>query len=195
MPGPRQTFTGNGVSALWGQRREVLVPAPAAGANWSYLLPSGYLHRVQLGHALLITSAQVASRQLGVQITDSDGALWWKMHQATGIPAAKHVHAFYNTSTTTLASGPAEWVLVQLPEILLPAGFKVESFTTEIQTEDQYSDVRLLVEQLVDHDPAQAPGFIPDAELHHDLLLPVGQYPHREHPQGNEHAPHRPHDQ
>lgn len=134
----------------WGQLKLERVAAPAAGKDWAWVAPAGYVTRIVSGRALLTLSAQVANRRLGIQMVNGSD-VFWRAHAGETDVAAAVIDVNVGQGASFVGPGQQtksiEW---ELPELLLPAGWSVELTTEAIQTEDAWSDIVLLTEQFED---------------------------------------------
>lgn len=93
------------------------------------------------------TSAQAGTRVPGLQVLDGDGAQImllssFQSHAAAGSRFVSYVHGAVSQFT-----GAAGFDLVEVPDLLLPAGYSIKSLTEGIQTEDQYGAIPLWIEE------------------------------------------------
>ena len=157
-----------------GSYRDQFIANPAAGKDWSYQLPGGYAYRIGLGFATLTCSAQVAKREPGFQVLDGDGLVRYRTSGRARGEAAAVIFVGYSSDGPQAGGGEGFGIGVGIPSLILPAGWEVGSWTGAIQTEDQYSTVRLWIEQLWDTDPHAAPGGAIEEEL--ELHIERGAY-------------------
>lgn len=154
----RQHFAGSNLDASWGQRRDQAVPNPAAGADWTFRFTAGAWYRVLLATWTLTTSAQVANRSPSLQLLDGDGLVRFQSVDPLALVASKAAIVSAGVGMPTTSGGSGLAATIGMPDILIPAGWSLASTTAAIQTEDQASAIRLLVEELIDDYPAQAAG-------------------------------------
>lgn len=156
--------------AVRGDYREMLVPSPAAGAEWSFTLPSGYWWLLALGRAVLTTSAAVATRASGLQIANGDGTRFYATNPGATVAATLAQEVSYSAGGPQGPAGAAAVATIDVPEVILPGGWRVGSLTQALDVADQYSGVRLYLLQLYDDSPDEAPGQLrrhhhPDLEV------------------------------
>lgn len=165
----QRTFAGGALSRLRGQRLDVLVPQPAAGADWSYLIAGGFAIRLLLATWVVTTSAQAAKRYPSFVVRDGDANIRLQTTDTGEIVAstAPRVTAAQGVTTAASASGLA--FTIQAPSTILDAGWSIGSLTTNLQTEDQISGVRLLIEQLIEDNPGDGYGVLATPTLEIDL--------------------------
>lgn len=133
-----------------GARTFELVKAPAAGANWSWSAPSGYFWRPIAIFATLTASAQVANRFPGYQVMDADKNVLFAVAANNAVAAKAKAQVSIVQDLTFNAASESLVVTVPIPSLLLPANYTIEALTVGVQTEDQYSSVRLWLEQWED---------------------------------------------
>lgn len=127
--------------------REVLVPSPAVGAEWTAVVPGGVIWRARSAFAVLATSAVVANRIASLDYTDGTRIL----HRTGGVAALTAGGTFRNAwalgwgeskqATSSIALNYA------LPDIPLPAGYTIGTNTNAIDVGDQWSGIVLMVEE------------------------------------------------
>lgn len=143
------TFSPGGLLGGYpGVLRHLAVPAPVAGAEWAFTLPSAGSWRLRCIHALLTTSATVAVRQPGISLTDGS-LLWWRAQAAVGVAAstAADVGALTGTALSQ-AAGVSGSVILPLPDVVLPPGYTVGSATAALQAADAYTAIVITAEEI-----------------------------------------------
>lgn len=164
-------FAGSSAASLLGRREPRRLANPAAGADWSLKLPSGYAYRLLLVRWTLKASAQAAGRMLAFQISDGDGLVALQTVDSGEVTAGLTASISLAPDLTTAASSDKLRHTIAMPAVLLDAGWTIGSLTTAIQTEDQVENVRLLLEQLDDTYPGETPGREEVHIVHHDREL------------------------
>jgi hypothetical protein len=145
---PRPRLFGEGEREFRGVPKLIVVPNPAAGADWTYKFsgPSWYLLR--FGLATLTTSAVAGNRPVALVVTYTGiqcGAFIPNLGQ---IASQVFVYNFANTSSIT-SIGP--FVPLQIPpDILLKDSMTLGSSTSGILAGDQWSGIALYVEEFTD---------------------------------------------
>lgn len=133
-----------------------LVPNPPAGKDWSFTVPGGFWFRLRAGTATLKISSQAGERgKPEWQVKDGAGNV-----RARGMPLSEIIIAprtytiFYDPSYNI---GNNEGIFtrpVHVPDIWIPPGWSVGSFTFDqtngLQSEDQYSGIRLWAQMPLD---------------------------------------------
>lgn len=123
---------------------------PAAGADWVYTQPAFTRARIIGTSATFTAAAAVANRQ--TQLVIDTGA---PPDLVTGIPnqvvVANAVVKVSGTTAPVSASANVPDVSVGLPaETIIGQGSRVRSNTVNIQAADQWSNIRLFLEQWID---------------------------------------------
>jgi len=132
-----------------GNLRSVTVANPAAGADWSLTVPASARWRVQSWSAIFTASATVASRQVRSQISDGVQIIFSGQAQAAIVASqVAQVSAGQGQVTSTLIATEINPVLPGL--LTLPGGFRVQTLTTNIQVGDQWSAIRVNVEEWIE---------------------------------------------
>lgn len=142
-PGGRQNLGVEGPGMLYSQ----VVANPAAGADWTQTVPTGarwLLHGIA---ATLVTAVAAGNRQPLLIIDDGTSTL---VLQDTALTQAASLTNIWDwapgTPTTGLAAGTNNVIALPFP-IPLFAGWRIRTSTTAIQAADQWSGIRLLVEE------------------------------------------------
>lgn len=144
----RPRLFGQGYRELSGVPRLILVPNPAAGAEWTYTHsgPSWILFR--FGVATLATSAVVATRGVSLQVSHTGNTVGLFSAVATQAAGATAKYSFAPVSNTFIAGA---FVLVPLPaHILVKDGMSFGSVTDQRDAGDQWSGIALYAEEFTD---------------------------------------------
>lgn len=128
-------------------RRTIVVPDPAAGADFVVPVPGGVVWDVLSLKARLVTAAAVANRVPNLRITDGNEMVATIAQQqafpAGGTSDLSWVRGWpgplYGTVGTVLTNWFPEWPLY--------AGYTFGSITALIQAADQWSAVRVVVDE------------------------------------------------
>lgn len=139
---------GTGIAAFLGVRRPITVQSPAAGADWSFTLPSGAWWRLIAARFQLATSAVVATRVASLEFQDPDGNPWLTL--GPGQSQVASLTESYNYAIGLAGVGVAGLGpnTIPLPNMLWENGWKIVSRTTAIDAGDQLSGVRLYLEEV-----------------------------------------------
>lgn len=157
----RPTVLTTNNQRIEGDEQLVLVPQPAAGKEWSYTLPSGHRYKVLLGYAECTSVSASSNLQPGFAIRTADGQrLWISWTPGTAAGTELHIIAW---STTASAPSPSLTFNRQLtvPDVWLPGGWEVGSFTTALEPTDQYQNIRMYLQRAFDRRPGEAAGELP----------------------------------
>ena len=118
----------------------VVVPNPAAGADWSYAVTA--LGMLVAFTAELVTSATVATRTVAINLKDSGGNLIAAAVAPANQAAGQGVIYQGQTSGQAQAVGAVDIVLFPTG-LVLPIGAIISSSTAAIQAGDQWSAIVL----------------------------------------------------
>lgn len=138
---------GRSASPILGVQRILTVPNPAAGEDWVLTFPGGAWWRILTGNFILTASAAVANR--AVNIDYLDGATRFAAVAAQVVQTAGQTRII-GVSTQGPQGGAAGILTTNLllPDLVLPAGYVVRSRTDNLDGADQFSQIRLLVEEI-----------------------------------------------
>lgn len=128
-------------------QKVVVVPTPAAGADWVQTVPAGVAWEVLSVFERLVTSAVVATRSLNLDFKDPDGTRIirypYAAGQAASLTTSYALGAGYGAiQTTNEACAP-----LPSPPILVPANWTIQSATNLIDVADQHSLIFLVVRE------------------------------------------------
>lgn len=130
--------------APWRRTRIVVrVPAPAAGADWSQVVPGGHTYRPLAVFGQLVTSAAVATRAARLSFGDGDITFGSFPPATTQVASLTRLYSWAPSQGPTFV-GTA--IGQYLPDLTLQAGWTIGSVTELIDVADQWSSVFLLVE-------------------------------------------------
>lgn len=135
------------ISGLAGTRRyarRITIPAPAAGADWSTVVPGGRLWELLSVFGSLTASAAAVTRRPRLIINDGSGS-------ATQLPANTNLAAS-TTNVYTWAQGATSVSAgtdscMGIPDMFLPAGWTISAATLNLDVADQWSAVQILVNE------------------------------------------------
>jgi hypothetical protein len=145
------------------------VPNPAAGSDWSYILPSQMA--IQAITAQLTTSGVAATRQPQLFISDPFGNSIGRYESGTAEPAG--TTDFYNWAPGFPVSGPLPDVYVPMPSLTLAAGstITVHTGSSGIQAGDQWSAIGISGTQ-TGGSAAQSAGALVNVTMFSDPVQP-----------------------
>lgn len=112
--------------------------APAAGAEWSQTVPTGESWQLNTIRFSLVTSVVVANRLASITFDNGTATILGRFPSTQTEPAS--TTNSYTASVDIASSGLlGTEILVSLPRMQLPGGFRIRSLTTAIDVADQYS--------------------------------------------------------
>lgn len=167
-------FSGSEAAPYVGQRRERIVPNPAAGKDWSFTLPAGAGYQLLLATATLVTSAQAGKRFPTLAFQNGDALTFFRTVDSAEVAPSQTASISFGPDVTTATGNSGDLVTIGTPFVILDAGWSIAAITSALQTEDQWSAIRLYMAELHDVDPAAAPGHPPHP--HPVLELEVQPY-------------------
>lgn len=162
-------FGGDTIAAIWGQRRDLRVPDPATGEDWSFTFPGGWKYRLLIVSWSLVASAQVAERGSALQFKDGDGNVRMQIADTGVLAASKTARISVGRGLSSQASTSGTAFTMAAPSVLFDAGWSMQSFTINLQTEDKVAGIRILWEEMADPYPGFPAGVphIVDPDLEH----------------------------
>lgn len=125
--------------------QEFTIAQPAAGAEFSFTVPTGLAYRFETMFVQFNTSATVANRFVKIDITDGTNIVWEGGGQAAVVASSGYRIGFQRLGGQAAASGAGVPNIAALPDIWLPAGYVLKSLTSAIDPADQYLAVRGIV--------------------------------------------------
>lgn len=132
-----------------GRLVNVAVATPAAGAEWSHVVPAGKRWRVRSITQRISTDATVANRQVGV-VASAGAVQFAAANMQFNVTASSVIKFFipagqgdasFRTNLGNLSAPSA------FPDVDLVAGETIGSVTVALQAGDQYDQVVLRVEE------------------------------------------------
>ncbi len=122
---------------------------PAAGADWTFTVPTNARWRVQSVKGILTTSAAVANRVPRILLNDGASNVYIGTPNQS-VPAGSNPFVSGAPITATAAANVTD-VLVPLPPTMyLEPGYTISSSTVGIQGADQWSGLVINVEEWID---------------------------------------------
>jgi hypothetical protein len=146
--------------APWRRSRIVVRgSAPAAGADWSFLVPAGHVYRVVSLYARLVTDATVANR--AVSLLASDGVATFLVIPPAAVQAASltYDYAWWEHAPGALVGTGQGIPLVPL---VLEAGWSLTASTALLKAGDAWGAPALAVIDTTVRDGAVDLGALPD---------------------------------
>lgn len=132
-----------------GLSNSVAVTTPGAGADWSVSVPTRARWRLENINAQLVTAAAPSNREAVVVLDDGINVLATIPSGVTQV-ASTTVQYSYFQGATRGAGAQSPHVITPLPFVLLGAGWRIRSSTVGIQAADQWSNVRVNVEEWIE---------------------------------------------
>jgi hypothetical protein len=117
---------------------------PAAGAEYTHSVPAGKIWRI-ISIVIPFTTAVAVANRRPVLTIDDGANIVYRVPVAADIPASQA--AFIVAAPYLPAYVAVNNHLVPLPELILPAGYRIRTATTLIQGADDYGVANLLVEE------------------------------------------------
>lgn len=129
----------------WTER--LILPAPAAGAQWKYTADGRYFERILSVGYTFTASAVVGNRFLSVQLTDNNGLVITKIPGGDNVAAAGVPVVWLTVGSALLAQGPNGDTFGSIPDFLIPPGWSWGSQVFGMDVGDQFSQVVLMVQR------------------------------------------------
>lgn len=131
-----------------GRIRSFTIANPAAGVDWSQVVPAGVSWIIRGIAATLTTAIAIANRQVVLQISDTTPSV--VLASTPGllqVASLADVYSWFNGAITA-AAGPT--IAGGLPnEFRLPSGWRFGTVTAAIAAADQWSAITVAVEEFV----------------------------------------------
>lgn len=151
-PGPANTSSTArlilgelGFQVGWQER--VILPAPAAGAQWAHVTDGRYFERILAMDITFTTSSVVANRYPVVDLVDNNGQVITEFPAGAGILASSTVLAHLAIDGPAYAFGTTGATYGYMPDILTPPGWAWQSSVGGMDAGDQFTRVALLVQR------------------------------------------------
>lgn len=126
----------------------VAVTNPAAGAEWIHTVPTGKFWRIRSILHRLTTDATVANRESRLNIDDGVFNLWQSQND---IAQTASTGVYYNYAPGCgigeVASPSSDSRQYSLPALILLPGYRIRSTTVGIVAGDQYTNIRIMVDE------------------------------------------------
>lgn len=130
-----------------GAPRSITVSNPAAGSEWSQVVPTGARWKIVAVVAQLVTSAAVATRSVRLFLDDGANVFFATPAAATQAAGATVAYS-YGDGAGGPITADAAFIEAPLPnDCYLLGGFRIRSKTANIDVGDQYSLITLLVQE------------------------------------------------
>jgi len=140
---------GNDNPALEGRGRifTEAVADPAAGAEISFTIPNNTRWIIYSLNFIFTTSSTAATRRVHLRILDGANLLYQDPESNSHTASITRIHS--HTTGVENKSLNNNVDVTSHPLIMLPADATIDTLTTNLQAGDQYSDLRLLVEEFL----------------------------------------------
>ncbi len=136
------------IQHLHGRIRSITGTDPAADTEISETVPDRRRWRILTIYLILVTDANVADRIPNLIIDNGTTSLYI-LPSDTAHTASLTRH--YNYSTQPVPQFLSDIIFhLPLPHLILPAGYRIRTTTTNKQVGDNYSAPQLLVEEWID---------------------------------------------
>jgi len=122
---------------------------PAAGSDFIYTVPASVRQHVIAVYFTFVTSAAVATREVSIIIDDSANILGKFNASASQAASLTNVYTGSNAPYAP-ATNPTVVGIPLPPDLRLLANYRLRSSTAAIDAADQFSTIRLLIEQWSD---------------------------------------------
>ena len=132
-----------GFAVGWQER--VILPAPAAGQQWTYRVDGRYTERLVAVTFSLTTSAVVANRFPVVVLRDNNGTVVTEVPAGNAVAASATLTTYLVNGSPGTAQGGVGNTYGFLPEILVPGDWSWGSGVGAMDPGDQLSSAVLLV--------------------------------------------------
>jgi len=120
----------------------ISVGNPAAGADWTYTLPTTQRLDVYGVHALLTTSATAGTRTVTLKVTDGANTLFLIDATNTQAISLAYDYTMYPSSFAGGSAGTHQYIPLPEPLVLMQ-GWTIGTTTANISATDQWSAIRI----------------------------------------------------
>lgn len=136
---------------LRGRPRLITGTNPAAGVEISETVPSGVSWKILTVMIHLVADATVANRILEVRFDDASTTDVWRYQHTSPITASQDRILLQGRSLgAQMTGGNNNVILIPLPALVLPAGFRIRTITANLQAGDDYAAPVFFVEERTD---------------------------------------------
>lgn len=136
--------TGLTAGSSWGRGfyRPLPIAQPAPGLPVSFASSDGEFLRVVALTCVFATSAVVANRQPRFVVNDQDGNLFYSIPLGAAVVAGANTTLQWQYGGGSGFSGADGTLVGSLPNIFIPAGFKLSISAVNLDPGDQFKNVR-----------------------------------------------------
>ena len=140
--------TGLTAGSSWGRGfyRPLPIAQPAVGLPAAFASSDGEFLRPVALTCVLVTSAVVANRQPRFQVTDQDGNLFYSIPLGAAVVAGASITLQWQYGGGSGFSGADGSIVGSLPNIFIPAGFKLAVNAVNLDVGDQFKNVHCWAE-------------------------------------------------
>lgn len=131
-----------------GVQKRLTIPAPAAGADFSFTFPGGAWWRLLTLRLTLLTSAVVASRAVRWQMLDGAAVFDEVPSGSTQAASITSIYALGLNRTNLVSSAVPNYVGVALNDIVIPGGYILRAQTINLDVGDQWSVAEGIAEEM-----------------------------------------------
>lgn len=139
----------DGSIATEGTPTSVTGTDPAANQEISETVPTGKRWRVQAVQFSLVTDATVANREVVVVVDDGTSTLFQSPAGANQAASLTWAYSVGNVGSPVAGTTATTVRQIVLPNLLLPAGSRIRTATTNRQSGDNFGAPKLLVQEYV----------------------------------------------
>lgn len=128
---------------------QVITPAnPAAGANLIYTLPAGYRYQIMAVRMIYASDANVANRNLILQITDAVPNTLWEVMNLLNHAASTTTNYTFSDHGYSHTAFLASRMIAAIPvRMTLRAGWIIRTLINNVQVGDQLSGIAITLHQ------------------------------------------------
>ncbi len=130
-----------------GWQEPVYVPAPAAGAGWSYVVDGRFYERLLSVRFTFTASAVVATRDVRMSLHDANGTPVTAILAGATVTASASEVVNLTVNTGLATNSPDGYKYGPLPDLMIPPGWSWTAETDSIAAGDQFSGIVLLVQR------------------------------------------------
>jgi hypothetical protein len=130
-----------------GWQEPVYLATPAVGAEWSHTVDGRYHERLVSVHYVFTTSAVAGNRTIGVELVDTNGTVITSVPGGVGVAPSDGIIVDLINSAPAFDMAATGNTYGFLADILAPPGWSWKSSTFDLDVDDAFSSVVLLVQR------------------------------------------------
>ncbi len=142
-----QFWTLGAPRLAWGLRRVQQVKGPAAGQDWSWVPPAGFIHRPISIRAVLKTNAEVGERFPTLQVADGDQKVLLESPLETFASASEELQVTWHSGFSITTKVANHKLGIWLPDVILDQGYSIKVTTTGLKATDQWGNIQVWYEE------------------------------------------------